>query len=172
MNCMFVLICIGYTTSAIKMNRFEQRLRRKYDVNYDPNEINFDGSGLVKLLAISFGGGWVSGALGLGGGSIYNPCLLAMGVHPKVSGATGMYLVMFSAINSCTVNWLQHNLNFEYGLWLGILASAASMCGLFFADLYVKRTGKQSVFVWLLCVIFFMTIIVTPATVLQEQFKE
>lgn len=112
MNFMFILICVGYTTSAIKMNRFEQRLRRKYNVNYDPNEINYDGSGLLKLLTVSFFGGWVSGALGLGGGSIYNPSLLAMGVHPKVSSATGMYLVMFSAVNSCIVNWKRENLNF------------------------------------------------------------
>lgn len=99
MNAMFILICIGYTTSAIKLNRFEQRLRRKYNVNYDSSEINFDGNGLIKLLAISFFGGWVSGALGIGGGSVYSPCLLAMGVNPKVSGATGMYLVMFSSLN-------------------------------------------------------------------------
>jgi len=142
MNFMFILICIGYTTSAIKLNRFEQRLRRKFDINYDPLEINFDGNGLTKLLAISFGGGWVSGALGIGGGSIYNPCLLAMGVHPKVAGATGMYLVMFSALNSCVVNWQSNNLNLDYSIWLGILSSAASIMGLFFADLYVRRTGR------------------------------
>lgn len=111
-------------------------------MNYDPTEINYDGTGLIRLMMISFGGGWVSGALGIGGGSIYNPCLLAMGVHPKVSSATGMYLVMFSVINSCVVNWQQDNMNFEYGAWLGLLASAASICGLFFADLYIKRTGR------------------------------
>jgi len=75
MNFMFFLICVGFTTSAVKINRYEQRLRRKYSVNYEPNEVSYDGMGLVKLLSISLVGGLVSGALGLGGGSIYNPCL-------------------------------------------------------------------------------------------------
>jgi uncharacterized membrane protein YfcA len=102
---MLILICIGYTTSAIKTNRMEQRLKRKYNVNYDPQEPSYDGKGLGQMLITSFGGGLVSGTLGIGGGTIYNPSLLALGFHPKVAGATGMYLVMFSAFNSCAVYW-------------------------------------------------------------------
>ena len=55
---------------------------------------------------IGFGGGWVAGALGLGGASIYNPALLAMKVNPKVAASTGMYLVIFSCLNSCVVNFV------------------------------------------------------------------
>jgi len=32
------------------------------------------------LIIIGFGGGFAAGAFGLGGGSIYNPALLALGV--------------------------------------------------------------------------------------------
>ena len=161
MTCMFILICVGYTTSAIKTNRMEQRLRRKYNINYDINEPSFEGRGLVKLIVTSFGGGFVSGLLGIGGGTIYNPSLLALGYHPKVAGATGMYLVMFSALNSCAVYWHQNALNLEFGVLLGVLASAASICGLSFADLYVRKSGNESVFVWLLCAVFVATIILT-----------
>jgi len=38
------------------------------------------------LLVIGAFGGWVAGALGLGGGSIYNPALLALGCNPRVAG--------------------------------------------------------------------------------------
>ena len=53
---------------------------------------------------IGFFAGWAAGAIGLGGGSIYNPALLALGVNPKVAGATGMYLVMFTTFNACVIN--------------------------------------------------------------------
>lgn len=79
-----------------------------------------------------------------------------------------MYLVMFSAVNSTFVNWMQQNLDIEYGLWLGVLSAATSLCGLFFVDRYVKQTGKQSVFVWLLVLVFFITIIVAPLAAFQE----
>lgn len=36
----------------------------------------------VKLVGVSFLGGWISGALGMGGGSVFNPLLLSMGVPP------------------------------------------------------------------------------------------
>jgi len=61
---------------------------------------------------IGFLGGWVAGALGLGGGSIYNPALLTLGVPPKVSAATGMYLVTFSTVSSCFIYFLNNQLVF------------------------------------------------------------
>jgi len=35
-----------------------------------------------KLNIYGFVGGWVSGALGLGGGTIFNPVMLSLGVPP------------------------------------------------------------------------------------------
>ena len=55
--------------------------------------IDLRGWNLAKLVGFSFIGGWVSGALGLGGGAIFNPLLLSMGVPPKVSSASGMYML-------------------------------------------------------------------------------
>ncbi len=48
------------------------------------------------MILLALFGGWIAGALGLGGGAIYNPILISMGVPAKVSTATGMYLIMFS----------------------------------------------------------------------------
>ena len=72
-----------------------------------------------------------------------------------------MYLVMFSSLSSCAVYWHQNALNLEFGLPLGVLASAASISGLSFADFFVRKSGHESVFVWLLCVVFIATIIMT-----------
>lgn len=58
------------------------------------------------LLIMGFFGGWVAGALGLGGGSIYNPALLSLGVSPKVSSASGLYLVTFSKIASVLIYFM------------------------------------------------------------------
>ena len=79
-------------------------LRRKYNINFVESEVIFESRSLTLLLVVGFSGGFVAGALGLGGAVIYNPALLSLGLHPKVASATGMYLVLFSVLNTCVVN--------------------------------------------------------------------
>lgn len=79
-QALFILICVLVTGLSIKLNKKEQDLRKKYNVNYTIDEVIFEGKNLVLLLIIGFVGGFAAGAFGLGGGSIYNPALLALGV--------------------------------------------------------------------------------------------
>jgi uncharacterized membrane protein YfcA len=71
-----------------------------------PSDLKFNRETLSKLLIFALMGGWVSGALGLGGGAIFNPLLLSMGVPPPVSSATGMYMIMFSTAGSSIIYML------------------------------------------------------------------
>jgi uncharacterized membrane protein YfcA len=159
---LFLLLCGVVTYFTSKYNKKEQDLRKKYNVNYTIDEVIFEGKNLVLLVAIGFGGGFAAGAFGLGGGSIYNPALLALGVQPRVASATGMYLVLFSCINACVVNGLQGILNFRYGMFIGMFCSIGSLLGLILTDNYVKKSGKQSVFVWLLVLVFIIAAVATP----------
>ena len=159
---LFILLCVVVTYISIKLNKKEQDLRKKYNVNFVLNEVIFEGKNLTILLIIGFVGGFAAGAFGLGGGSIYNPALLALGVQPRVAAATGMYLVMFSCVNACVVNGIQGILSFRYGFFVGMWCVGGSLLGLVLADSYVKKSGKQSIFVWLLCLVFIICAVATP----------
>lgn len=111
-------------------------------MNWDHTEVIFEGRPLTGLLVIGFVGGLAAGAIGLGGGSIYNPALLALAVAPKVAGATGMYLVMFSTFNACVVNAINGTLDLKYGAFLGACNVVGSLIGLILADYYIKKTGR------------------------------
>jgi uncharacterized membrane protein YfcA len=76
-----------------------------------PSDLKFKGLTLIRLLVISFFGGLVCGALGLGGGTVFNPVLISMGVPPKVSSATGKYMIMFSKASSSIVYIVYGQLN-------------------------------------------------------------
>ena len=78
----FVVICILMTYIAIQINRSEQKLKIKYRVNYEEGEPQYEGKSMWILVTIGMVGGFVAGAFGLGGGSIYNPAFLTLGVHP------------------------------------------------------------------------------------------
>ena len=131
---LFLIICAGVAFTSIKVNSHEQKLKMKYEVNYQKGDIKYEGQTLIHLLGLGFTGGLVAGALGLGGGSIYNPALLTLGVHPKVSGATGMFLVLFSTVNTCLVNYLNGFLNLNYGAWISLWSLFGALIGMQVTD--------------------------------------
>lgn len=79
------------------INKREQALKLRLNRGLIPSDIRFDGRPLRLLLIFAFMGGWVGGALGLGGGAIFNPLMISLGVPPSVSTSTGMYMIMYSS---------------------------------------------------------------------------
>jgi len=139
-------------------------LKLKYGgINVSESDIRYgDKKRLAQLLVLGFAGGWVAGALGLGGGSIYNPALLYMGIPPKVSSATGLYLVTFSKIAAVLIYYLNDQLDVYYGLWIGFWSCLGMGAGLVVTNMYMKKSGRQSVIVWALVIIFISSVIAIP----------
>ena len=161
-EALFVLICAFMTWVAVKINAKEQKLKIKYQVNYREGDVLFEGKALVVLISIGFVGGLVAGALGLGGGSVYNPALLALGTHPRVSGATGMFLVLYGTVNTCLMNFLNGYLDITYACWISTFSLLGSIMGMMATDKVVKMTGKPSIMVWVLVFVFVISTISTP----------
>ena len=102
--CVAMAIIVHISTSVVA---YEQDLKRRYGgINLAESDLIFTGNTLYIVLMLGFFGGWIAGALGLGGGVIFNPILIAMNVPPKVSSATGMYLITFSKIATCIIYFL------------------------------------------------------------------
>lgn len=113
--------------------KYEQMLKKKFTGELKGSDVELKGSNLIKLIVFSFLGGWVSGALGLGGGSIFNPLLLSMGVPPKVASATGMYMIIFSTGASTFIYLYSGKIDIGYGCWVGgfnIVGTILGMQGL------------------------------------------
>ena len=138
-------------------------MKEKYNnINLVPSDLRFHGRILRNVLALGFGGGWVAGALGLGGGVIFNPLLLAMGVPPKVSSATGMYIITFSKIATCLIYLLYGLLMMDYALWIAFWSSIGAIIGLKAANWYMAEFGKQSIIVFCLTFIMIVSTIGVP----------
>jgi uncharacterized membrane protein YfcA len=96
----FIILTFVITYISIKIVKREQELKLKLGSGLVSSDLRFSGLTLVKLVSYGFVGGFISGAFGLGGSSLFNPLLLSMGVPPAVSSATGMYMVIFSTTAS------------------------------------------------------------------------
>lgn len=117
-------------------------MKIKYDIGIADSDIRFQDKTVMKLTIFAFLGGWVSGALGLGGGAIFNPLLLSMGVPPKVSSATGMFMIMFSTTGSSLVYILYRMLNVQYAIWIGAWCTVGSYLGITVLDKINKRLNR------------------------------
>ena len=99
----FIVMCGILTVFAVHRARKEYALKVKYGKGLAQSDLHYNAKTVIKLFGVSFLAGWVAGALGVGGGSIFNPILISMGVPPMVSSATGKYMILFSRISSSIV---------------------------------------------------------------------
>lgn len=145
------------------MLKSEQDLKIKYgNINIVESDIIFTKKNLIVLVWLGFMGGLLAGALGLGGGVIFNPVLLSMGLPPQVSGANSLYMVFFSKVASCLVYILNNQMNMLYALWVGLWATVGGVVGSFALILYLKTGGRQSTIVFILVLEFIVSVVIIP----------
>ena len=134
----------------------------RYGSGLASSDIPLEGVPMIKLVTLSFLGGWVSGALGLGGGSIFNPLLLGLGCPPKVASATGMYMMIFSTGASIVTMLLNDRLNLSYGFYIGFFCVFGSVIGMHSLNYVMRKLGRQSPLVMLLTFILGVSAIAVP----------
>jgi len=114
------------------------------------------------LLFFAFFGGLVSGALGLGGGSIYNPLMMALGVPPSVSTSTGMYMIMLSTTASSIIYISYGIMPVWFAIWLSVWCSAGIVAGIVAINHLMKKTQRQSTIVFIMTGVFFLSLCLVP----------
>jgi uncharacterized membrane protein YfcA len=152
----------------VKRVKYEQNLKIKYGGGLGSSDVTLAGRPFVILISVSFLGGWVSGALGLGGGAIFNPLLLSMGVPPKVASATGMYMIIFSTGASTMTYLLNDMLELSYGIWVGGFCIVGTILGMILLKNIMNKLGRQSPLVILLSFILGISALAVPYFGLQQ----
>ena len=102
---------------------------------------------------MSFVGSFLGNTLGLGGGFIYNPVQIGLGVAPSVAASTSMYMIMFSAIASTILLVIYGQVNMVYVLYLAGFCGVGVIVGMYFIGKLLKRWNRQSIVAICLAVI-------------------
>lgn len=71
-------------------------MKLKVGYNYLETDFIWNVKGVIKLGIFSLIGATIATMVGVGGGIIYNPLLLSLGIPPQVSSATAMYIVLYN----------------------------------------------------------------------------
>jgi len=160
------------TYVAVKIQDKEVEIKVRAGRGDDESELNFDGKSRKTLLLTSLIGGFTSGAFGLGGGSIYNPILIEMGVPPTVASATGMYMVMLSSIATTTMFLVFGELDLSYSIWLCFWSCLATSLALKSITAYIKRTNRASIIVYLMTAMLGLSALLVPFFGWKEAIQE
>jgi uncharacterized membrane protein YfcA len=158
----FLLYCGILTAFAATKVFHEQKLKLKLGAGMAPNDLRLSGPILGKLITFAFLGGFMSGALGLGGGAIFNPLLLSLGVLPCVASATGMYMILYSTSGSSIIYLIHKMLNLQFCVWIGFWCSSGSLLGLYILNKIIKRFDRQSPVVFALTFVLGLSCLLVP----------
>ena len=116
---------------------------------------------MLYLLGGSFIGGIV-GALGLGGGVVFNPLLIGLEVPAQVATSTAMYMILFSSLASSVIFLTMGGLNVDFALWIG----AWSVIGIAFCmkvvNKLIQKYRRPSIIVFLLAIVLLISMIMIP----------
>jgi uncharacterized membrane protein YfcA len=85
-----------------------------------------------------------------------------MGVLPQVVAATNQYIGTISALSVTIMFFMRNQLNIDYALFIGVLILVSSLVGLTLVNSVVKKTGRQSVIVFILAFVIFATFLLLP----------
>ena len=103
-----------------------------------------DRKNLPTLLICAFIAAFIGQMFGLGGGFIYGPILLTLGVNPLVISATLLYMIIFSSAASMFMFSFFGKLNLIYTLWVGLFAGIGVTLGLLVMKKVMKKYKRPS----------------------------
>ena len=93
------------------------------------SDLSTKGNSKITPLLMAFMSSMLGGIFGLGGGFIYNPVLITLGVAPSVAASTSMYMIMCTYTCSVSLLLIYGMINWPYSLWLCIWCGAGVFLG-------------------------------------------
>jgi len=97
------------------------------------------GTHLIALIVSGVFAGVLAGLLGIGGGTVMVPILLALGYEPIQAVATSSLAIIVNSLSGSFQNWRMGLLDFNRVLWLGIPAVITVQLGVFIANNLPQR---------------------------------
>ena len=134
-------------TSIIKELELKEKLGKLHD-----SEKWMTPRNLPLLLSLALVAAFIGQMFGLGGGFIYGPVLITLGVNPIVNSATLLYMIIFSSAASMFMFMIFGKLNIAFTLWIALYAGAGVVLGLFVMKELIKRYKRPSLVAFALAI--------------------
>lgn len=135
-NLVMLVVATGFLRSKLLKT---STLRASLGHALGKGELVWDDSTTVKYPSISIAAGIGAGLLGIGGGMIVGPLLLALGSMPQSSAATSAWVVLITASSGLAQVLIYGILPFDYALLFGGVGLCSTVVGLKVVGYLIKK---------------------------------
>ncbi len=110
----------------------------------------------------------MAGLLGIGGGLIFGPLLLELGLNPIVSTATSNFLVLFTSLSTSMQFILIGAMNYKYGIFCTACSTIGSYLGTYGIQRLLEITGRASMLIFTMAIVEAISSVCIPLHTLFE----
>lgn len=132
------------------------------------HEMNYTLTQIAILSLVIFIVGIISIIVGLGGGIILFPMFVYLGVQPIVVSFSILFMVFLSKITTVILNSLEGLLIPDLSIFMVFWMSVLVIISLTFFSKLLKKSGRQSLIVFLMAFVLICSLIVIPIYAFKE----
>jgi len=131
----------------------ETSIKRSIQYPFHSQDVLWDFQKTRFYAFFTFGAGVIAGLIGIGGGMVLGPLMLVMGIYPRVSTATTATMIVLTSSSVAILYITSGLVPWQYAITFFCTCFTGALVGKTYIDGYVKKTGKQSVLIFLLATI-------------------
>ena len=146
-----LLGAVGYGASSILRHDHEKKNECSYI--FAKGEIQWTGNNLLLFPFLCMLSGITTSLLGIGGGMLLSPMLLALGMTPDVTAATSAYTILFTESSIGIQFILLGMMQLDYAAALLILGFISALLGRFVVGNYLKKYNRSSIMIFIVAVV-------------------
>ena len=144
MTAIMIVWIVGISLYMRKNLISEWREKTRIKYVYAKGDVEWNEHNTIKYPVICIIAGLVAGMFGIGGGIVFGPLMLEMGVHPLVAYATSSAMIFFTSIAATTSYIAFGALVFDYGIYLFILGLIATAFGQIVVGYFIHKYKRIS----------------------------
>jgi hypothetical protein len=149
----------------------QTEIKNELGYNWDEFDLKWGRSNVIAIILVSFTAGVAAGLLGIGGGLVVGPLMLAYGIRPQVLAATSSFMILFTSSLAVVQYGVAGMINLEYGIYFFIVSFIGSAAGVLIVKKLVDKYGRASFIVLCLALVILLSAVILPIYLVISMVK-
>jgi uncharacterized membrane protein YfcA len=148
---LLLLLLAAAAAAALTLRTYA--LRRRLGYPFVPGDLHFTRGSVLRYALLMLGAGLLAGFLGIGGGMVIGPLLLALGLRAEVATATTAHMTLYTSSSAMVQYLILGRVPPVFGAVLFGTAMVASAVGYAGVARAVRAVGRPSLLVFVLLLV-------------------